>query len=290
MLISGWASPDMLEIPPNAAARARDRTGAAFEAADWDALRALARDDFVFDDRRKWTALTGDIEVFIRNMQLVRAWPNVRQTRELIATVGDRVALERLAWTGGPPGGEFETEYIRLTEVDAAGRLVAFVYFDLADRSAASLEANERFLAGEAAANPAQAVITAVGRAWSRRDWDGLRDGLAPDAVILDHRTLGMGRLDRDRWIASWRAGVDLAPDAGAERPRILAWSRDGRVWVHRVFDTTREGGLFENVFIVVAVAEGDRIRHLEFFDAGDAGRALARFGELGAPAAERCT
>jgi len=42
-----------------------------------------------------------------------------------------------------------------------------------------------------------------------------------------------------------------------------------------------RDGGRFENVFIVVGVTDCDCVRHLDFFDVGDADQALARFAEL---------
>jgi hypothetical protein len=137
-------------------------------------------------------------------------------------------------------------------------------------------------MAGEAAAARAGlAPIDALERAWGRHDWDAMRGYFTPDAVVDDHRTLGMGRLDPDRWIESWRVGGDLAPDVRAETLRILAWNRHGRVSVIRVFGTTRDGGPFESLFSLVGVAEGDRVRNYEFFNVGDTDEAVARFEEL---------
>ncbi len=53
---------------------------------------------------------------------------------------------------------------------------------------------------------------------------------------------------------------------------------------------TITEGGPFENVFVVVRLTEGDRIRGLEVFDVQDSDRAVARFAELCGAAAANVT
>jgi hypothetical protein len=58
--------------------------------------------------------------------------------------------------------------------------------------------------------------------------------------------------------------------------------NRHGRVAVTGGFGTVPGGGgPFESVLVSVLVTDGDRIRHVELFDAADADRALARFEEL---------
>jgi len=69
--------PDPLRIPPNAAARVRDRQARAFLARDWDAMRALAGADFVYEDRGKRALVRGDVETWIASMQFV-AQPGFR--------------------------------------------------------------------------------------------------------------------------------------------------------------------------------------------------------------------
>jgi hypothetical protein len=272
--------PDPLRIPPNAASRARDRALEAFAARDWPALRALTSRDMVWEDRQKHALLTGDVELWISSFQHISG---VRLERELIATVGDWIALERGVWTGGPAGGEFEIEVICLTEIDAGGRLRASLNFDLDDRRAAFAEAQARFVAGEAAAIGGQAPLLAVysgltGLGWLTR----LRGYVAHDVVVHDHRTLGLGVLSGDEFGDSLRALTNLAPDVHSESIRILAWNRHGRVDLGRIAGTMPHGGgPFENVLLRVIVTDGDRIQHVEFFDVGDADRALARFEEL---------
>jgi hypothetical protein len=114
-------------------------------AADWPALRTLASLEFVFDDRQKRSLVRGDIEIYIRNLEFVRAWPGRRVSRELLATAGDRIALDRIAFTGDPEGGAFEGEFLRLTELDTEGRLRALLHFDPDDRRTADRELHERF-------------------------------------------------------------------------------------------------------------------------------------------------
>jgi class 3 adenylate cyclase len=270
--------PDPLRIPPNAATRARDRTHEAQKAGDWAALRALASPDFKFEDRGKRALVSGDVEMWIENNRLGQLGS---VARELIGTAGDRIALERTVWTVGPDANPVEVEHLRLTEVDADGRIRASIRFDLDDRAAAFAEAHARFVAGEAAATGGQAPLVTLSVAMARHDWETLRGCLAPDAVVHDHRMLSLGELGPDQWVESLRVRVELAPDVKPEWFRILAWNRHGRVSVARAFGTLRDGGPFENVFVVVALVEGDRLQRFEIFDVADADRALARFEEL---------
>jgi hypothetical protein len=274
-------APHPLRIPLNAATRASQRVAELVAAGDWPALRALATPDFSFDDRRRRALVRGDVELYVKNLEWVRSWQGRRVEPELLATVGERVSLDRIAYTGDVEGSAFEGEFLRLSEVDAEGRLCAVIHFDADGRSDAFGEAHARFAAGEAGTIGGQAPIAALHLAIARHDWEALRGCLAPDAVIHDHRPLRLGELGPDPWVESLRVQVELAPDVNAEAFRILAWNRHGRVHLMRVFGTLREGGPFENVFVTVFLTEGDRIQRQEFFDLADADRALARFEEL---------
>ncbi|MGH7286719.1 MAG: hypothetical protein ACREI8_01710, partial [Myxococcota bacterium] len=275
--------PDPLRIPPNAATRAADRIRTLLAEGDWPALRALTTRDFAFDDRRKRALLSGDVELYVRNLQVVRSYPNLKNTRELLGTLGDRISVERVVYTGGPEGSAFEGEFLLLTEVDAAGRVRILIHFDPEDRAAAFAEAQARFVAGEAAGIPGQAAVSALVGAVARHDWAALRACFTDDARIEDHRSIGLFALDVDAWIDSLRALTDLAGDMTSETLRILAWNARGRAAVVRLFGT-REGGAFENVLISVTLAPGHRIERHEFFDVTGAERARARFAELSAP------
>lgn len=138
--------PDPLGIPPNAATRTIARWGESVLARDWAAVRALVSDDFVYEDRGKRALVRGDVETWIASVQFNASLPGLRVETELIGTVGDRIAIERMVWTGGPEGDAFEIPHIRVIEVDADGRLRTSILFDLEDRRAAFAEAQARFV------------------------------------------------------------------------------------------------------------------------------------------------
>jgi hypothetical protein len=276
-----FAAPeDPLRIPPNAASRARDRIFTAWAARDWTALRALAAEDFRFEDRGKRALLNGDVESWIQTVQWYQAEGGL-PTRELLGAIGDRIVIERVAWTGAAAEGGFEIEQVIVTEVDPDGRLRAIIRLDADDRRDAFTEAYARFASGEAAAAEAQACIFAFARSFVRQDWAAVRERLAPDLVFHDHRPLGLGAVPRDQWIESLRVQAELAPDVHVETPRILAWNHQGRLDVTRVWGTMQDGGRFENVFLRLMLARRDQIHCYEVFEVGDAERAIARFEEL---------
>jgi class 3 adenylate cyclase len=277
--------PDPLRIPPNAASRVLERWQRLALAGDWPGCGALASANFVYEDRRRYALVTGDVETWIKSMQeaadLLGPFSGIQSARTVIATVGDRILIEHEKWTRDPNAGAFEIELIRMTEVDADGRLAAWLNFDVDDRRAAFTEAEERFAAGEATGVAGQTPIAAMVRAYNEHDWPSMLATLANDFVLDDHRLIGFGTLSRDEWIESIRVHADLAPDVGAEGLRLLAWNRHGRVAVWRVFGTVRDGGPFENVFIGVYLIAGDSIQRYELFDITVVDRALARFAEL---------
>jgi hypothetical protein len=118
---------------------------------------------------------------------VVRSWPGLRTTRELIGTA-DRIALERLIFSGDPEGSAFEGELLRLAEVDAAGKIRAWIHFEPEDRGVAFAEARARFAAGEAAGCEAQVAIEAftggLSRGRSSAAW--YRGCFTDDAVLED--------------------------------------------------------------------------------------------------------
>jgi len=141
---------DPSAIAPNDAARASVQMAMPFLARDWAAVRALAGPGFVFDDRRRQALVTGDIEVWIRNLQVVREWPGRRTARDLVAVLGDRIAIERIRYAGESDEAAYEGEFFQVVEIDAGGLLRAVLHFDAQDRDAAFAEAQRRFPAGEA--------------------------------------------------------------------------------------------------------------------------------------------
>ena len=126
---------------PNAATRAIDRAQAAFDARDWVALRAVCADDAKVEDRRRHALVSGDADWWVTDLRTTaEALHDARWDRRLVATAGDRLALERILWSGRASGGPVEIEYLRLVEVDETGRVSVVTGFDLDDRRAADQE------------------------------------------------------------------------------------------------------------------------------------------------------
>ncbi|MBI3768725.1 MAG: nuclear transport factor 2 family protein [Deltaproteobacteria bacterium] len=107
---------------PNAATAAMDRLQAAFDARDWPGVRAACTPDAWFEDRRRQALVSGDIDLWLADMRGMPVLaPNMRFARSLIGAAGERLALERHLWSGGPPDGPVEIEGLFLVEVDETG-------------------------------------------------------------------------------------------------------------------------------------------------------------------------
>ena len=273
--------PDPLRIPETTATRLRDRHRDAFLARDWDAMRALAGADFVYEDRGKRALVRGDVEAWIASQQFTTQ-PGFRADTALIGTLGDRIVLDQVRWFGKPDGDAFEFERVRLLEVGTDGLLRAVLFFDPEDRSAASVEGLARFAAGEAAGSAGATPLTALSRALLDRDWEAVRACFAPDGVVVDHRPLSLGTLDREPWIASLQAVDELGDGVVWEVFRVLVCSEQGFVkGVRRLGTIADGGGPFENEVYVAALVADGRIQRYEVFGEADAERAVARFAEL---------
>ncbi|RIK95834.1 MAG: hypothetical protein DCC71_22980, partial [Proteobacteria bacterium] len=271
-----------IAIPPNAATRIWNGVPEIVAAGDWDALRALAAPGFRFEDRRRRALVAGDLDLYLRNLEFVRAWPGRRVAAELLASMGERVAVDRVRFFGGASGDAFEGEFLRITEVDARGRLRAVVHFDPDERRAAFADLAARFAAGEADGAEAQRVIASFDRAWASDDLAAARRCLADDLVVVDDTPAGIGALDGAAFLASLQEIPRMSRDVETELLWIAAWSDRGRVDVGRTHGTMPDGGgPFENPYVRVLVVAGDRIRHFEIYAIGELERALARFAAL---------
>ncbi|MGH7288251.1 MAG: hypothetical protein ACREI8_09575 [Myxococcota bacterium] len=261
--------PDPLRIPPNAATRQSDRWQAAFEAGDWDELLSLHSPEFVFEDRRPLFGMSGDRNLLLRSARLV-AESAARVTRTVLATAGERLALERIRWARAD---DFEVEMLDVVEVDAEGRFSAHLWFDPDDRAAASRELFERSVR-HGVVPPA---LAERGRAHLDHDVPRFRSLLPADFVFHDHRRAGAGRLENVEDFVAWTAGLfQESPDAVVEALYFLAIEPHGTLSVGHSFGTNRSGGTFESVFVSV-----NSPNHIEVFDLEDLDRARARFEEL---------
>jgi ketosteroid isomerase-like protein len=275
--------PDALRIPPNAASRAGDRLREISEARDWDAYGASCAPGFVFDDRRRFILLTGDRDMFMATVRF-GASQGFSNSRILLATAGDRLALwhSRL-FTGTPDAPDAEIVTLILTEVDAEGRLVAYIAFDPDDRRAASAELLERYARGDAA-RVIPAAWFEMGRALHDHDLERCRAVMPGDMVFHDHRRMiNVGRLESaDAYIASVAALFEQSSDLTFEILYIVAAEKHGSLAVGRTFGTLAEGGgEFESLYVRLAQYRGDQYVGMELFELDDLDVARARLEVL---------
>jgi ketosteroid isomerase-like protein len=269
-------------VPPNVATRMSERVEELRRHHDWRALRALAADGFVYEDRRPGNHLAGSVDMFIESDRFVMGRADLCIERELLVTAGDRIRLEHIVFRA-ERADDFQIELLSLLEIDAAGRLAAVIAFDPGDRRAAYVETQTRFIAGEGAEYAAAlAPFRAFSEATTARDWAAARWVLSDDFEAVDHGSLSLwGTQDADDFIASLQVLDDVASETGAEACRTVAWDHHGRVVVLRRDGTVQDGGPFESVTVVLETTRDGRMTRHEMFDIEDLDRALARFAEL---------
>jgi hypothetical protein len=270
--------PDPLRIPPNAATRASDRLWQCIETRDWEALAALCA-PITWEDRRRLIRTSGGRDMVVANSRLISG-SGSRVVRTVLATAGDCLMLQLHRFAGSAGGVVFETETLDVTEVDADGRIVALITFDPDDRRAASAEMLERFARSDAAQRTTAATFDAM-RAVNAHDLDRFRAIISDDFVMDDHRRTGLGRLEREDYVASLAALFEHAPDTTVETLYHLAVEKHGMLEVARNFGTLRDGGAFESPYVRIMRHRGDRLVGVEMFEIEHLDRARARFAEL---------
>jgi hypothetical protein len=276
--------PNPLRIPPNAATRAFDRRLEASRAGDWQALEVLCAPTFVFDDRRRTVRRpTGGRDLLIANDRYIFS-RGARLVHRVLATAGDRLALQHHTWREADGGAPFEIETFVLIEVDAEGRLVTMISFNPDDRRAASAELLDRYARSDEARDIPPELFESQ-RALNAHDLDGLRAALPRDYVYEDHHRTGIGRLESaEAYLASLGPVFELSPDAILEPLYTLATEKHGQLAMAHGFGTLADGGEWESVYAVVSRYEGGRFVGLEMFEPEDLDAARARFEALRNP------
>jgi hypothetical protein len=275
--------PDPLRIPQNAATRAVDHYLACFKARDWDALGAQCAPSYVWDDRRKLVRVIGDRDTLVTSSRLIDAIGGHLTRRTLLATAGERLALESFTWSGEDP--EFEVECLNMTEVDAEGRMISHVVLDPEERRAANLEMGERYARSDAGQGMPPAVLELV-RAVRDRDLARARAAVPDDFVYHDHRRTGVGRLEgADAYVKALAVVFELSLGLFAEQLYLIAAEEHGSLSVIRVFGTAADGGgEFELIFVELFSYRHGKLVASELFELEDLDAARARFAELRPP------
>ena len=250
---------------------------------DWNAMRALCAPGMVFDDRRRLALLSGDCELLIASAR-ERLAIGARPLSRLVGVAGDRVILQNMLWSGGPPDGRFEIEYLAVQEADEAGSLAAIVLFDIDDWRDAQREFWKRWSTIDPSVVSITRAVDRVMDAWNGRDRDLLLAVLAENVVVNDHRHSGIGHVEGAEAYAEtvdvlWR----LVPETRSEGGNVwLASAADrGVLYTRRIGIVAAAGGEYESEYFTLVLLDGERIRRLEIFEIDDADAAIARFDEL---------
>ena len=210
----------------NAVTRQRARFVRAWRAHDWSAVAAAFADDHRMRDGRSLVRLDYGAGAELTDLQTIFESQAMDETFDLLATRGERLALFRSSITvsrrtdATRPGvyesmGLAEIGRLVLHEVDDQERFVLTNVFD-ADAVDTAFEAlDARYAEGEAARFADRwAVIRRFASRYGRVDLDEHARGVTDDYVVVDHRPLGWGRLDKTGYLEQLRVINELSPDA----------------------------------------------------------------------------
>ena len=171
----------------NAATRVDSQLSGLFFDRRWEEMGALYGDDILLDDRRKGLRREStDRATQVDNVRAIAALGVVNVTQTPLALRGDRLCLSHVRYEiGDTRPVAFDIETLAITEVDAAGLMVARVVLDPDDLGAAFEELDARFLAGEAAAHAhTWSLVASTSAGFNRHELAAT----TPNLVDIDHR------------------------------------------------------------------------------------------------------
>jgi hypothetical protein len=265
----------------NAASRLYERFKVCFAARDWRAITEMLADNILSEDRRRVvnSGLRQGRDALIAELSGL-AELGTEVTTEAIAIRGANLVLSRGRASQGPDG--FEASILDILELDADGRFVTRIVFDVDDFDAAIAELDARYLAGEAAPHAhTWSLITGTYATLNRHELPAVTQ----DWVDIDHRPVVA--IESGALGASLRAMWNLAPEATIYVETVHRLNDLGAVIAHVAYATSREGFEGEWRDVVLLTFEGDKISRGEVFDEAELDAALARFDEL-SPKARR--
>jgi len=275
----------------NAATRASDLMTALWRSRDWTRLEQSWAPDYRMSDRRRKVQLELDGAQTLEFTRAIRAIGDMDAASirtDVLATRGESLALTR--WRMAASDGDVrqsEIDELMLVETNASGQTTRGVRWDGDVLALACVELDARYAAGEALGSAAPAAfLQAFIAALDQRDWKGLAACYAIGLIARDHRLVGWGSLNgRAAFLPALQERVTLAPDVSIRVDHVRATTAalvfEG-AWVG-----TRDGGAFENPFIVIAEIDPDgTARCLDFYDPRRVETALGRFAQIGVVAA----
>jgi hypothetical protein len=200
---------------------------------DWYAFAATHAPDVVIHDHRLlgWGTLHG-VEALLRTQQvLVELAPDTRLRDNHVITSEHGFLVSALLF-GTRDGGAFELAFLRVEEINAAGKIYRIDRYDVDkvdDALARFAELDAKTprdpLAALATPNAATAAMdryyAAYDAAFATGDWDPVRETCTPEFILDDRRRFAQLRGDRELLIAAARERVAMG--ARAQRLRVSA-------------------------------------------------------------------
>ncbi|WP_420540831.1 BTAD domain-containing putative transcriptional regulator [Mycolicibacterium septicum] len=265
----------------NAASRLYAQFNEYLEAPDWDAMANMLADDAYNDDRRRVVSagIQRGRDAQIANLRAVVDIGVRRFSTVVLATRGDRLALQRTRVSGADQPDPYGLEMLCVLEIGTDNRFAAAVLFDPDDLDAAFAELDARYLTGEAAAHAQTwSVIAGAQAAFKQHEVPAT----TPNMPYIDHRpVLSVDAVDLATFVgAVW----DVIPNPSVYIEAVHRLSELGAVVTQVLKGTSPEGFDGEWRLIDLFTVEGDLISRCEVFDEDDLAAALARFDELGRP------
>ncbi|WP_336584509.1 BTAD domain-containing putative transcriptional regulator [Mycolicibacterium tusciae] len=265
----------------NSASRVDHQVNTLVADSRWDDIAALFIDDIRLDDRRRGLSRVdaGRGEA-IAELKTIADLGVTNIASDVIAIRGERLVLGRVR--GESSGSEaYFVELLRIAEIDADGRVVGYVAFDLDDIDAAVAELDVRYLAGEA--GPHSHTWSVMTHAYAVLNRRGL-PATTPDWVNVDHRR-GTSFAPGDMTAYISAAWADLEQDLRIHIEAVHRLSDRGAVLTQVLKGTTHERFDAEWRTINLYTVDGALIDRCELFEETDLDAALARFDELSRPA-----
>ena len=199
---------------------------------------------------------------------------------EVLAIRDDHLCL--IDFRAARTDDDVETRVLAIVEVDDQGLITRGAYFE-PDARRGAIDLLLRWWAEGESPERAE-IIRLLSRSADnieRGNGDALAEDLAADFQFVDHRDLGLPRINRSRTreaTEAWNDGESRETILGTQYHRL---TENGSVSSGRHVTTTPDGFEAESDLVVLTMTRDGKIARSEWFDGTDVERAVARFDEL---------
>ncbi len=260
----------------------------AYNARDWERMRASYHEDAIGIDRRAlgWREFRGPEGSAQIMSSFAEAMPDsTLRVARVVAMEEEAIAVELLGRGVDRAGGETELRIGHVSEL-RDGRRARVEFFDPDDDDA--MRARVAELAAESSVED-QLATTSIGRAYLRyadanrgADLDALRDVYTPDFTMRDRRAIGWEDVQGlDAMLGLLASFWQDLPERTSGVTRILRMEDELAAVVLNASGVNRDGAAAQLEFGQVAVARDGRLAAIELFEPEDEAGMLARFEEL---------